>query len=186
MLTGKCGRAFYGRALSFGMQITVAELVRKFQLLPHPEGGYYKETYRSAEQIPGKALPQRFPGTRSFATAIYFLLEKNNFSAFHRIQSDECWHFYAGDTLHVHVIHPDGVYELLPLGNNLAKNEMFQAMVPAGSWFASETAPGGNFSFVGCTVAPGFDFADFELARASALSAQFPSKRELITRLCRQ
>ena len=165
---------------------TVAELVERFQLLPHPEGGFYKETYRSGEQIEQNALPQRFSGNRQYSTAIYFLLEKGNFSAFHRIQSDECWHFYAGQTLHVHVIHPNGQYELLKLGNDLTNGETFQAMVPAGSWFASETAAGGAFSFVGCTVAPGFDFADFELAKAAELVELFPSMKSLIERLCRQ
>lgn len=168
------------------MQHTVAELVEKFQLLPHPEGGFYKETYRSPEMINQEALPQRFSGDRHFSTAIYFLLERGNFSAFHRIQSDECWHFYAGQTLHVHVIHPNGQYELLKLGDDLSKAESFQAVVPAGSWFASETATGGSFSFVGCTVAPGFDFADFELAKAAELIQQFPSGKTLIERLCRQ
>ncbi len=167
------------------MQHTVVELVEKFQLLPHPEGGFYKETYRSNEQIEHNALPQRFTGNRQFSTAIYFLLEQGNFSAFHRIQSDECWHFYAGQTLHVHVIHPNGQYELLKLGNDLTNGETFQAMVPAGSWFASETAKGGAFSFVGCTVAPGFDFADFELAKAAELVELFPSMKSLIERLCR-
>ncbi len=165
---------------------TVSALVERLQLLPHPEGGYYKELYRSSEEIAQSALPERFHGNRCFSTAIYFLLEQGNFSAFHRIQSDECWHFYAGDSLYVHVIHPNGVYELLKLGNNLAAGETFQAMVPAGSWFASETAPGGTYSFVGCTVAPGFDFADFELAQAVVLTALYPAMSELIARLCRQ
>jgi predicted cupin superfamily sugar epimerase len=168
------------------MEHTITELVERFQLLPHPEGGYYKEMYRSGELIKKESLPDRFSGQRYFSTAIYFLLEQGNFSAFHRIQSDECWHFYAGQTLHVHVIHPDGQYELFRLGNNIAAGETFQAIVPAGCWFASETVPGGVFSFVGCTVAPGFDFADFELAERKALSAQFPQQSELIMRLCRQ
>ena len=165
---------------------TVTELVEKFGLLPHPEGGFYKETYRSAEQVEVKALAERFTGNRHYSTAIYFLLEQGNFSAFHRIQSDECWHFYAEQSLHVHVIHPNGQYELISLGNNIQSGETFQAVVPAGSWFASETAPGGQFSFVGCTVAPGFDFADFELAKAAELSVLFPEYAWLINRLCRQ
>ncbi len=168
------------------MQHTVRELVEKFQLVPHPEGGFYKEMYRSQEVIDKASLPDRFLGDRHFATAIYFLLEKNNFSAFHRIQSDECWHFYAGQTLHVHVIHLNGEYEKIALGNNINQGETFQAMVPAGSWFASETAPGSDFSFVGCTVAPGFDFADFELAKAEELTAAFPNFAVLIGRLCRE
>lgn len=168
------------------MQHNVSDLVERFQMLPHPEGGYYKEMYRSDELIKKDSLPNRFSGDRNFSTAIYFLLEQGNFSAFHRIQSDECWHFYAGHTLHVHVIHHDGRYELIRLGKDIAAGETFQAVVPAGSWFASETAPGSLFSFVGCTVAPGFDFADFELADADILSAQFPFHNALIARLCRQ
>ncbi len=167
------------------MQHTVSELVERFEMLPHPEGGYYKEMYRSSEKIKQNALPAKFSGDRSFSTAIYFLLEQGNFSAFHRIQSDECWHFYAGQTLHVHMIHPDGRYELIKLGNDIISGETFYAMVPAGCWFASETAPGGLFSFVGCTVAPGIDFADFELAKGEMLAALFPKEQALIMRLCR-
>jgi predicted cupin superfamily sugar epimerase len=166
------------------MQYTAKELVEKFEMQPHPEGGYYKETYRSTEHISKDALPVRFAGNRYFSTAIYFLLEQGNFSAFHRIQSDECWHFYKGQSLYVHVIHPTGQYELIRLGDDITQ-ETFQAVVPAGSWFASETAPGGSFSFVGCTVAPGFDFADFELAKGEELSKQFPEHAGLIKRLCR-
>jgi predicted cupin superfamily sugar epimerase len=93
--------------------------------------------------------------------------------------------FMQARALHVHVIHPNGKYELIRLGNNTAGGETFQAVVPAGCWFASETAEGGQFSFVGCTVSPGFDFADFELADGSVLSTEFPQFEKLITRLCR-
>lgn len=165
------------------MNTVVQELLDRFSLMPHPEGGYYKETYRSIEQISQSALPDRFSGNRTYSSAIYFLLEKGNFSAFHRIQSDECWHFYAGDTLWVHVIYPDGKLVTTPLGNT--PGTLYQFVVPAGCWFASETAPGGLFSFVGCTVAPAFDFADFELANARTLSLQFPKHVDLINRLCR-
>jgi len=168
------------------MSFKVAELVKKFQLIPHPEGGYYKEMYRSDEVIAQAALPERFTGDRNFSTAIYFLLEQGSFSAFHRIQSDECWHFYAGQTLHVHVIYPNGEYELIKLGNHFQQGEIFQAVVPAGCWFASETASGGQFSFAGCTVSPGFDFADFELAKGEELCRMFPEHTILIKKLCRE
>ncbi len=166
------------------MQITVQHLVAHFELKPHPEGGYYRETYRSEEMVHKEALPDRFPGNRHLSTAICFLLEKGNFSAFHRIRSDELWHFYTGDPLWVHVISPDGKYTKIQLGNKTG-NPCFQALVPAGCWFASETAPDGLFSFVGCTVSPGFDFADFELAERSVLTAAYPNLAELIGRLCR-
>jgi hypothetical protein len=159
--------------------------VEQLQLIPHPEGGYYREMYRSGEWIPHSALPNRFQGDRVFATGIYFLITGKNFSAFHRIASDELWHHYAGGGLQVHVIHPDGRYELIRLGNRIAEGEAFQAAVPAGAWFASECAPDAEFALVGCTVAPGFDFADVELAKADQLSAQFPAREELIRRLCR-
>jgi uncharacterized protein len=166
--------------------ITVKQLIEKFGLLPHPEGGYYKETYRSAETIPAGALPERFPADRNFSTAIYFLLEAGNFSAFHKIRSDECWHFYAGGPLLVHIIHVNGSLQTIRLGNNFLGNECFQFVVPAGCWFASEPAPGSAFSFVGCTVSPGFDFADFEMAKAADLINACPQHQGIIKRLCRE
>jgi len=159
------------------------ELIKSYGLSVHPEGGFYKETYRSEEAIPQAALPNRFGGSRLFSTAIYFLLLKGNFSAFHRIQSDECWHFYEGDALRVHVLDPKQGYRLIRLGSNAAGGEVYQAVVPAGCWFASETT--GIYSLVGCTVAPGFDFADFELAQGHILAEAYPEQEALIHRLCR-
>lgn len=163
----------------------VESLIKKFDLELHPEGGYYRSTYRSAEKVPVSALPSRFPGDRLFSTAIYFLLDKGNYSAFHRIKSDECWHFYTGGTLLIYVLHPDGALQVVRLGNDYENHEHFQFVVPAGCWFASEPAPVTEFSFVGCTVSPGFDFDDFELASSTGLSAEFPLHKELIERLCR-
>ncbi len=161
----------------------ISELIQHYQLLPHPEGGYYKETYRSSETIAANDLPQRFSGSLAFGTAIYFLLVKNYFSAFHRIQSDECWHFYEGAVLQVHILHSNGNYECVKLGKNPKEGEVYQAVVPAGAWFASETT--GDYSFVGCTVAPGFDFADFELAERESLKKLYTSHSLLIERLTR-
>jgi predicted cupin superfamily sugar epimerase len=161
----------------------IENLIKQYQLAPHPEGGYFKETYRSAANIPQAAVPEQFSGTRSISTAIYFLLLKDLFSAFHRIKSDECWHFYEGDSLHVHVLHINGEYELIKLGRHSANGEVYQAIVPAGAWFASESM--GQYSFVGCTVAPGFDFNDFELAKEANLTENYPCYAELIKRLCR-
>lgn len=162
----------------------IEHIVTQYKLIPHPEGGYYKETYRSQEIIPAKGLPARFTGDRNVSTAIYFLLLENLFSAFHRIKSDECWHFYEGDSLHVHVLHSKGNYELIRLGKNREIGEVYQAIVPADAWFASETQ--GQYSFVGCTVAPGFDFHDFELAKAAELKSEYAEQASLIERLCRQ
>lgn len=166
------------------MHPTVATLVQRFDLKPHPEGGFYSETYRSIESIPRTALPDHFTGDRYFSSAIYFLLEQGNFSAFHRIKSDECWHFYSGDPLWIHVLYEDGRAETITLGNT--PDTVYQYVVPAGCWFASETAPTGIFSLVGCTVAPAFDFADFELAKAEELIRNYPAHQNLIQRLCRQ
>lgn len=166
--------------------LTPTQLIRQFQLLPHPEGGWYKETYKSTELIAANALPQRFSGGRAFSTAIYFLLEQGNFSAFHRIKSDECWHFYAGGPLEVFILTPGGRLTIISLGSGIEEGQQFQYVVPANCWFASRPARESSFSFVGCTVAPGFDFADFELATAEILSAEYPDQSELIMSLCRQ
>ncbi len=175
-----------GSLLFYICCMNVNDLVQNFGLAPHPEGGYYKETYRSAEKITAVCLPGRFGGERNFSTAIYFLLESGNFSAFHRIKSDECWHFYAGQALLIHVISKDGSLNTVTLGNDIRADQQFQYVVEAGSWFASEVAPGSDFSFVGCTVSPGFDFADFEMAKAADLIASFPQHELIIKRLCRQ
>ena len=164
---------------------TPQQLVQQYTLQPHPEGGWYKETYRSLECIPQDALPERFHGARVFSTAIYFLLEGGNFSAFHRIKADECWHFYAGDTLLIHVIENDGNYCCIKLGKEITSGETFQFVVPANTWFASEPAPGSTFSLVGCTVAPGFDFADFEIADKENLLSAFPRHADIINELCK-
>jgi len=165
---------------------TVEQLIKQYVLQPHPEGGWYKETYKSKERVPSNALPERFTGDRVFSTAIYFLLEEGNFSAFHRIRSDECWHFYTGDTLLVYVIFPSGKLEIIELGSDFSGGELFQYVVPANCWFASRPAPGSSFSFVGCTVSPGFEFADFELANAGELSKIYPEHKGIINELCRQ
>ena len=165
--------------------MTVQQLIQQYNLQPHPEGGWYKETYKSDEYISGSTLPERFGGSRVFSTAIYFLLEQGNFSAFHRIKSDECWHFYAGDPLVVYVMQLNGRLDIIHLGNDIEKGQVFQFVVPANCWFASRPAPGSTFCFVGCTVAPGFDFTDFELATASSLTALFPQHKAIIEELCR-
>ena len=164
----------------------IEELINHYNLLPHPEGGFFRQTYAAAEQISKEALPERFEGIRSFSTAIYFLLPHGSFSAFHRIKSDEVWHFYEGCPLNIHVIHPNSDYECLKLGSNLKNGESYQLVVPANAWFASEPIGyNGSFALVGCTVAPGFDFADFELADAEKLVEQFPIHEQLIRRLSR-
>ena len=155
------------------------------ELSPHPEGGYYRVTYKSDLTIVQDALPSAFRGDRSASTAIYFLLAGLEFSAFHRIASDELWHFYAGSALIVYVIDAEGNYSELHLGNAVEAGEVFQAAVKAGCWFASRLKDPAGFALVGCTVAPGFDFADFELATRSELVRAYPEHRKLIEGLTR-
>jgi predicted cupin superfamily sugar epimerase len=159
--------------------------IEKYNLLPHPEGGHYVETYRSAESVVQDALPVRFEnGSRSFSTGIYFLLEQDQFSAFHRIKSDEMWHFYAGEALDIFVIYPETEeLQVIKLGSNPENGETFQAVVPAGTWFASRPVKDSNYALVGCTVSPGFDFTDFEMADKNELIQQFPKHESLIREL---
>ncbi len=159
--------------------------IEKFQLQPHPEGGYFSETYRSTEFITQPCLPSRYTGDRAFATGIYFLVKGGEFSSLHRIQSDEMWHFYTGNSLTVYAIDPQGQLHTIRLGSDAPNGEVFQAVVPAGYWFGSSVESDTGFALVGCTVAPGFDFADFELAERESLSLQFPQHRDLIFRLTR-
>jgi len=158
--------------------------IEKYNLLPHPEGGYYAETYRASETINKESLPDRFTGDRAFSTGIYFLLQMQNFSAFHKIKSDEMWHFYAGDALDIFVIHPEtGNLEIIKLGSDPENGESFQAVVPAGTWFGSRPAAGSNYCLVGCTVSPGFDFEDFKMAERGLLTKAFPIHEKIIKEL---
>lgn len=157
------------------MTIAAKALVDRFGLLPHPEGGFYKETYRSKEDMP------RFGGRRSVCTGIYFLLTEGTKSRLHRIKSDEMWHFYAGGPLELVQIFPDGTVEAVVLGQDVLAGEKVQHVVPAGAWFGA--APRSGYSFVGCTVAPGFDFADFEMAKREELLRAFPEAKAAIERL---
>ena len=160
--------------------------IEKLRLERHPEGGYFRQTYRSDIQIAAEALPARFSGARTASTAIYFLLGGNDFSAFHRLRSDEIWHFYAGSGLIVHVIDLVAEYSCIRLGSDAENGEVLQAVVRAGCWFASELADRSSFALVGCTVSPGFDFEDFELGKRLELVRCYPQHRRIIERLTRE
>ena len=157
----------------------IKHLVQSLDLQPHPEGGWYRESYRSPEMIPISALPERFDSQRCFCTSIYFLLSGDEFSAFHRIKQDEVWHFYDGDALTVHVIDKGGGYLEKKLGRNVEAGECFQQVVEAGDYFAASLASDG-FALVGCTVAPGFDFADFEMPSCHSLLELYPQHAAVI------
>ena len=157
--------------------------IQRLQLEPHPEGGWYRQTYRAPLTLPHAALPSH-AGDRTASTAIYFLLAGDQFSAFHRLRSDEVWHFYAGSELIVHVIE-HGTYSEILLGNDMQAGQQFQAVVPSGCWFGSSLRHPDTYALVGCTVAPGFDFADFEMAKRAELVAHYPQHRAMIERLTR-
>lgn len=155
----------------------------KLQLISHIEGGAFREVYRSPLVLPKSALNPEHKGDRSASTSIYFLLEYGEFSAFHRIASDELWHFYDGTALCIYEIKENGELIKHLLGRNIENGETLQILIPAGSWFASRVEIPGGFALCGCTVAPGFDFADFELADRKKLQEQFPQHSQLIASL---
>lgn len=154
--------------------------VGNLDLLPHPEGGFYKEVYRSSESF----LPKNFDGERNYSTSIYFLLEKGNVSHFHRIKSDEIWYYHGGDALSVFVIHKNGRLEELKIGPNPDQGEVLQAVVPAGTIFGSKSS--GAYSLIGCMVSPGFDFKDFKLFKTSQLLEEYPSHHQIIKELSKE
>jgi hypothetical protein len=168
--------------------------IQALDLRRHPEGGWFREVYRAQETIPHRSLPRRFTGERSFSTAIYFLLKETDFSAFHRIQQDELWHFYDGTSLTIHRIDPSGNYSTVQVGRNLQAGEKIVAVVQAGWLFgatvnAKVKAAGGKDSspyvLAGCTVAPGFDFDDFEMPSRQRLLEQYPQHRQILEQLTR-
>jgi predicted cupin superfamily sugar epimerase len=164
---------------------SAAYWIERLRLEPHPEGGYFRETYRATEAIARAALPPRFLGARAVSTAIYFLLPSEQVSRLHRLRSDELWHFHAGSPLTIAMLEPDGRAREVVLGPDPERGERFQVIVPAGCWFGASVAAPRSFTVAGCTVAPGFDFADFELGERGALLRAFPREEKLIMRLTR-
>jgi predicted cupin superfamily sugar epimerase len=167
------------------MPDTAERWIDHLDLESHPEGGYYRETYRTAESIPQSALPDRFDGPRDVATLIYFLLPADSFSALHRIQQDEVWHFYAGAPITLHQIDAGGTYATQTLGRAVTEGQQLHIVVPAGTWFGATVAADHGYGLAGCTTAPAFEFADFELADPAALAETFPQHQEVVERLTR-
>jgi len=154
--------------------MTAQEIIDKLKLIPHPEGGFYKETYRSDHAIVNEKKQNRH-----VCTAIYYLLEGEDRSRFHRIQSDELWFFHSGQPLEIVLIQDEHIATII-LGNNIDKNELPQAVIPANTWFGARVKNIKGFSLVSCTVSPGFDFADFTLAKREDLVQQFPRLKDVI------
>ena len=154
--------------------------IKKLDLIKHPEGGYFKEIYRANEMYyvdqPKKTIK------RNASTSIYFLLDGSQVSKFHRLKSDELWHFYDGSAIKLYVINEAGEFSTFLLGNDLASGEVFQVVIRKNSWFAAEVMDKKSYSLIGCTVSPGFDFTDFELASRKNLMDQFPNYKVEILR----
>ncbi len=165
--------------------LTVEDIRKRLKLQPHPEGGYFTETYRSVHKLPKKVLPGGYGGDRAVSTAIYYLLTSKSFSAMHRLRGDEVFHFYLGDPVDLLQLHPDGTGKIAVLGPNLAAGMRPQLVVPGGVWQGMKLLRGGKYALLGTTVAPGFDFKDFEIGHREELVDEYPQFAKLITELTR-
>jgi predicted cupin superfamily sugar epimerase len=157
--------------------------IKELQLKPHPEGGFFKEIYRSETKLLKKGLPPRFSGNRNAITSIYYLLKSKDISKFHRLKSDEIWHYYTGSPITIHTLTDTGTYQKITLGSDMDKNMVFQCAIRHDQWFGATVDDPSSFTLVGCSVAPGFDFNDFELANKLDLIKQYPSHSDIINRL---
>lgn len=165
------------------MNNTAEKWIKSLKLIPHPEGGYYRETYRSEESCSVKNLPPGYSGDRNFSTAIFYLLEKNQISKFHRLKSDEIFHFYDGDGMIFRIINNAGNLTERKLGINYKEGQIPQILMKAGEWFGAELINPGTYCLAGCTVSPGFHFDDFELGDRDELLEMFPQHSKIIKQL---
>ena len=165
---------------------SLEDLIQKLDLQPHPEGGYFKETYRSDELISKDCLPDFFDGERHYCTGIYYLLKSDDFSAFHKVSQDEMWHFYQGDAIELTMISEAGKLTTIHIGNDIINGQVPQFVVPKQYWFAARVLKSNSFALAGCTVSPGFDFKDFVLATRKDLIKKFPQHSAIIETLTRQ
>ncbi|MBN1998807.1 cupin domain-containing protein [candidate division KSB1 bacterium] len=149
----------------------------------HPEGGYFKETFRGADMIKTGHLKRGYSGPRHAYTVIYYLLKSGQISVLHRLKSDELWDFYAGGPLTIYGIDPQGRYFEKKLGPDPEKAESFLHLVPAGCWFGAAVDNKDTYTLVGCFVSPGFDYQDYELAEREKLLAEYPQHREMIEKM---
>jgi predicted cupin superfamily sugar epimerase len=164
----------------------IEALKKTLGLIPLPqEGGFYAESYRCGERLVPACLSGRYRGERALATAIYFLLTRETFSALHRLASDEIYHFYMGDPVEMLQLDEGGAGRVVMLGTDWERGMRPQAIVPRRTWQGSRLVPGGSFALVGATVFPGFEFADFELGRREPLLASHPQYASLIRQLTR-
>ena len=165
------------------MKLPTAEYwIQHYNLQPHPEGGFFRETYRSVLETEKKNLPIGYDDDRHLSTSIYFLLRSGEKSKFHRLRSDEMWYYHYGSALKIILIDQEGNKHNRLLGPNIEKAEKLQVLVPGGTVFAAEVSEKESYSLIGCMVSPGFEYADFELFAQDDLIQAYPQHRELITR----
>jgi predicted cupin superfamily sugar epimerase len=165
--------------------MTSEEIRKHLKLQPHPEGGHFIETYRSQHWLVPEILPSGYPSARSVSTAIYYLLTADSFSAMHRLRGDEIFHFYLGDPVELLQINAKGVGEAIVLGQDILSGMRLQHVVPGGAWQGSRLRAGGKYALLGTTVAPGFDYQDFEIGAREELVAEYPQWAETIRQLTR-
>ncbi|MGZ7130217.1 MAG: cupin domain-containing protein [Halobacteriota archaeon] len=165
--------------------INAEKLIKQLGLKPHPEGGYYRETYRSDEMLGTELLPERYIDDRCFGTAIYYLLTRETFSAIHRLKTDEIYHFYLGDPIELVQLLPDGSGRIVILGNDIMGGTQVQTVVVRGAWHGARLTDGGKYALLGTTVSPGFEFADNEIGDRKELIRSYPSFSDTIIALTR-
>ncbi len=158
----------------------IRRLLDKFNMKVHPEGGYFGDGFRSTEFLRSDQLPKRYSGPRNVYSSIYFMVTKDRPSRFHRLKTDEIWHFYSGDTLTLHLIHDHGKYECIELGNR-EEHERFQFLAPKNTWLAAGCNGKEGYSLMGCSLAPGFEYDDFELADKEQLLKEYPQIEAIIS-----
>lgn len=163
----------------------IQALIERLGLRPHPEGGYFAETYRSEETVPGSALPSRYGGPKHLSTAIYYLLTPDTFSEMHRLRSDEVFHFYLGDPVEMLHLYPDGSCSVITIGRDIEAGEVPQVVAPRGAWQGCRVKPGGEYALLGTTVAPAFDYEDYEQGRRDDLISRYPDCTGLLRALTR-
>ena len=164
--------------------LTAEEVIALLQLVPLPiEGGFFRRTYTAADAVRAEALPERYGGARKLCSAIYYLLGPNDFSALHRLRTDEIYHFYLGDPVELLLLYPDGSHAVHVLGHDLVAGQQVQLVVPRGVWQGSRVRPGGSFALLGTTMAPAYDPSDFELGARDDLAAHYPACAALIAAL---
>lgn len=164
--------------------LSAEEIIQRLGLQRlEPEGGYYAQTYCSSEKIPRMALPDRYNSDKPFGTAIYYLLTPNMCSALHRLPTDEIFHFYFGDPVVMLQLRTDGTTRVVTIGNDMERDQLPQVVVPKGVWQGSLLEEGGRFALMGTTMAPGFDFSDYEFGDRERLIEEYPDQKELIIKL---